>query len=72
MTPKYIVIGREKRTTRTFKDAEGVSVFMLGRRFSDYAIYQLQDDLPTEVNACASELKGREGHVTTSKVIKID
>ena len=60
MSAKYIVIAKKNRTTRTFVDAEQVSVFMLGRRFDEWAIYQLQDSLPTDVHKCQTTLENRE------------
>ena len=60
MSAKYIVIAKKNRTTRTFDSAEQVSVFMLGRRFDEWAIYQLQDSLPADVHKCQTTLENRE------------
>ena len=60
MSAKYIVIAKKNRTTRTFDDAQNVSAFMLGRRFDEWAIYQLQDSLPTDVTKCQTTLENRE------------
>lgn len=60
MSAKYIVIGKKKHTTRTFDDAESVSIFMLGRRFDEWAIYQLQDKLPCDITKCQTTLENRE------------
>jgi len=46
MEAKYIVIGKVKHTTRTFKDVIGLQNFMQERNASDYLIYVLID-LPT-------------------------
>jgi hypothetical protein len=60
MTALYVVVHKKNRTIRTFDTAESVAAFMLGRTFSDWSIYQRQDNLPTDVKLCRMTLEASE------------
>lgn len=61
MNAKYLVISKKNRTTRTFKDASDVAAFMLGRRFDEWLIYQLQEfEGRTDVFVLQEKLKANE------------
>ena len=60
MNAKYVVASKKNRTIRSFDKAGSVAAFMLGRQFSEWCIYQRQDGLPCDVNACEKVLEARE------------
>ena len=45
MNAKYVIASKKNRTIRSFDKADSVASFMLGRNFSEWSIYQRQDDL---------------------------
>ena len=55
MEAKYIVIGKQKHTTRTFKDVMGLVAFMQGREARDYLICTLTDFSVVTIPAEAGE-----------------
>lgn len=64
-TSKYIIVSLKNRTIQSKETANDVAVFMLGRRLSDWAVYQLQTDLPAEIFAM-------EKRLLASETVKVD
>lgn len=61
MNAKYIAIpDSPTRRPQQFDLAEQVAVFMLGKRFSNWSIYQRQDNLPTDVSKLQAFLEEKE------------
>lgn len=60
MNRKYIVASLVNRTTRAFDHPNEVAQFMFGRKLTEWAIYQRQDDLPTSQQGMEKLLELRE------------
>jgi hypothetical protein len=58
--PRYLIVSKKNRTMQTRGSARDVAVFMLGRNFNDWAIYQLQENLPAEAKELETLLQARE------------
>lgn len=57
---KYLLVHTKNRTILRKDTAKDVAVHMLGRSFNDWAIYQLRENLPTDVFQTQKMLENNE------------
>ena len=57
---KYIIVSLKNHTIHHKESAKDVAAFMLGRKLTDWAVYQLQNGLPADAGELEKRLLASE------------